>query len=253
MADDRIPEKELWAYVHGQGSARDREELERRIGEDVALRERLASIRTLHGHLQASLQGQVLSEEYLEEQVVTAWEVSNTEPEKTNEAKPEVEIGSPGRQSTSRGGALYWAPILALAATVAIAVGVYHYASQPDLLWSSPVIATAAFRGEVGPEGWYEQTKLEGICHEMRDAVEAAYGRLVEDSVEATVCRWRITTRLQELGRGAFSLSMKGVTRDRQPAMRDWSFDFVDYSSFAARKESLAVQMATELIASSER
>jgi len=224
------PINRIWAYLHNEMDAEEKEFFQQALRVDAELREEVERCRATHYELKNLLPniGNEESNEALEARLLTKWETEH----------PEY-VEAPRRKMPRR--ILLYPPLLAAAATLAILLSLP--VQTGPVRWQRSAYGTAPqLRGETGIRAHYTRKDLKELDRTLRQSVETACQQLDEPPEK---CVLKIS--LQELAGGALFVEISGRPRAAPEFSKHWSKSFQGLEIFHAEVPVFGEQVAKDL------
>lgn len=212
---------QIWAYLHDELPADERERFEQALADDASLRDALEECRAMHEDLEQ------LSDLRLEDQLLAEWEAEH--PQFQEERKP-------GRAKIIRF-------TLPLAAAAAIILLLALPLSQGPVHWQRTLYGIAPqLRGYAETQARYSRADLKRINTELQSAIEEHLAALPTPPAD-----WKLQIQLQELAGGHLAVEVSGHPVDQPDVEKLWEDVFQSQTSETENISSLARRIATDI------
>ena len=236
----------IWAYLHGEAGAAERNALEGAMRCDPALRSRVERSRQVDRLLRAALPAagtDGTSDEALEEQALAAWERTNAADSGQAPQLPRViPLQSKWLLFFSRPAA----GVIGLAAAALLMLTVSPaWRMSRGVSWEKPVCAPLSFRGSSAPEAGH--TPDAASAERCQEELAAAVARACSARGVALPPGLVFSLRLQALRGGAFSATVQARLRTGRAA-GEWSGDYSGLQSFLDHADASAARMVETLV-----
>lgn len=250
-ADVSKPAEPIWAYLHGELAEDERFSFEADMARDYALRLRVEEARQLDSLLGSALLSQDETEtglDALADQALAAWELEQTPaiheapavtPRRKTVAFPAwpISLRRPGWSLTG----------LAAAAILMVLVSPL-LRETPEVVWTRPDFSPLALRG---PAGSAVATLPADTAARCQKVLVAALARAFEERGAVPRCGLTLSFRLQELCKGAFSVTVQAHDRSKR-TVGEWRGDYSGMESFLKHADASAAQMIAVLAVGGE-
>ncbi len=230
------PSKHIWACLHDEMNAEEKEFFRQALADDAKLRETTEHCKATHRVLGSLLADLTLPEpnegdEAVEDRLIAEWEAEHPEYAEAPRRKP-------GR-------------ILMFTAPLAAAAALFVILTLPrqtgPVLWQNTAFGTAPqLRGEPAIRAHYSRNDLKEFDRALRHSIETAC--LQQDSESGP---WKLQISLQELAGGALSVEVSGHPLADPGASNHWNENFQEADTFRAELPTFGKQIADELTGSS--
>lgn len=225
------PSDQIWAYIHKELAPAEKEHFEKSLQSDPLLREALEASLKTHEHLEyllPLLDGEdVMTNDQLEERLLTEWEVEHPEYAEASAQKPRRK--------------LLWFT-LPLAAAAAAVISLLALPQEP-IHWQRTAYGTGPqLRGPSSAKAHYTRAELKQINRELQDAVGTHLEQLIELQEP-----WNLKIHLQELANGSLAAEVAGHPRTDSDASRFWNIRFSSLESFRENIPLFGMQVAEDI------
>lgn len=249
--------EKIWRYVHQEMEEQERQEFERMMDADEALRREMDPIRQLHGSLHKLMPLTEQTEETLADQILRDWEQS-TAHFPANPRKNGWTHYVEGVRNIIEG--WQWSPyalrsLATVAATVLLVVGIRAYLAGP-VEWIRPEIGLGIqYRGDGQPGRTpaYTRDEFLELHRALRQSVDQHLANV--EGTEQTRSwlgggrKWRLAAKYQELPNGGTQVQVTLYSSRDGRWMKEWSNYYPDLHSFENEVDELGKQIVKELMA----
>jgi hypothetical protein len=239
-----ITEK-LWEYVHGEADTATKATIDEALSQDPHLRTELDAIKTIDKNLAKLVPLLKVSEQDLEDRIMTALE--QNPPASTREvhaSKPRVIFHN--FRSILATPWLQYGSLVAAAATILLLFSMYHSASAP-IRWTEPQVVPLQYRGAAHAEqaGAYTAQQLTECTSSIEDAIARAYAA-ESRQLPGRALKWALSCRIKELPASVLCIQIRAHESGR--FVREWTHYYGNLKEFNADLSSMAAKTATDLL-----
>jgi len=242
----------IWAYVLESMDDLEREQMERDIEADPALRSEVEKTRQsseVLGSLVARLDADI-EPGTLEQKILKGWERSEAA---VGLEDPRAEDAPPKRPSQSSVPPMIpfsVRPLVAVAACLLILVGGHFYLASESLTWMEPRLETRAFKGPDAQSAYSRET-LQDLSTRLGAAISGAYEAAGGDSFWNRIFRyrsdWDLQIQIHELDDGILQIDVAAYGDDPGISTKEW-IEYVDSEeAFQALVEPFGAEIASTL------
>jgi hypothetical protein len=236
----------IWAYLHGEAGAAERNALDVAMRRDPELRSRLERSRQVDRLLRSTLPAagtDGTSDEALVEQALAAWERTNASDSGPASQVPRFIPVESKRLLFFRRPA---AGVIGLAAAALLLLAVSPaWRVSRGVSWEKPVCAPLSLRGSSAPDA--RLTTDAATAARCQEALAAALVRACSARGVTLPPGLAFSLRLQALREGAFSATVQARLRTGQSA-GEWSGDYSGLESFLGHADASAASMVETLV-----
>lgn len=250
-ADVSKPAETIWAYLHGELSEAERLSLEADVARDPALRFRFEEARRLDRLLGSALPSLDAAEaglDALADLALAAWECEQTpafQARLATSSRRKTVVFPAWTLSLRRPA---WG-VAGLAAAAALTMLVSPLLREtPETAWARPTFSPLALRGTNGSAAATLPADTAVRCQKV---LASALARAFEERGAVPRNGLTLTFRLQELCKGAFSVTVQAHDRS-QRIVGEWRGDYTGVQSFLKQANASAAQMMAVLAVSGE-
>lgn len=219
------PADQLWAYLHNELAPEEKMIFEQAVQSNPVLHQKLNEYRATHEQLKnilPLLNDEKISDEHLEEALLTEWESEHPEYAERPARKPLGKI-------------LRFTLPLAAAAAAAILLAL----PSASIHWQKTIYGSAPqLRGQPIAKTHYTRAELKQASRELQNAVNEAC-RQPE--------RWNLQISLQELADGALAVEVSGHLRGNSGVSKIWNKNFQGLEPFRQEIPRFGKQIADDL------
>jgi hypothetical protein len=241
----------IWAYVLESMNDLEREQMERDIEADPALRSEVEKTRQsseVIGSLVARIEADV-EPETLEQKILKGWERSESAVEIENRLEERAPPRPP--QRAVRPMIPFSArPLIAMAACLLILVGGHFYLAQESLTWMEPRLETLGFKGPDAQSAYSRET-LRDLSTRLGAEINEAYEAAGPDSFWKRIFRyrsdWDLQIQIHELDDGILQIDVAAYGDDPEISAKEW-IEYADSEeAFNALIEPFGAEVASTL------
>lgn len=234
----------LWAHVHGELSAADRQAVDAALEADGVLKAEWLRLRALDRQLREAMRPDASSTEALTDALLAEWDRTHG----TATAKAAGGVRHRPVIVTLRN----WSAVLALAAGLVLMFGVPSMVLSP-LDWNRTDVVPLQVRGDSAPVPDAAAFKaMESLSDSLRSRVAARYAQRAPSRWNLAA-RWKarhawvLDRRFQPMAGEAFSVSVAARRPGDPEAAHEWQWYFQSSGSFQAQMDTLADAIVEDL------
>ncbi len=243
--------EQMWAHIHNQVEDAEHARFEEQLAQAPEMKARYRDLQTMDKTLRALLPMAQRSEDELAAMILADWEQTGNQ----QAAADPQENSGPGKvivlapRGRNKAVAMTFR-VLALAACLMIAVGIYNLSSQ-GLRWQAPTFDVSGYRGEASDPAAAGQTAaLTEMEQQLKQQIAEHYDaqptpRSWADRVLGRG-RWEISSRWQVLPQNHIYVQVEARPTPGQPPSLTWE-EYLTPESQAAQLEALTLRIAGDL------